>query len=554
MPKVAKSLDEWKRQLKLVATGKQELGRGQAPHLNTDAGRLLDKIKKCVYYRMKRHCKIERKLFATEGLPCTCDYHKPGTKEMDNENRNEGGLEEANVPGLSQGVAIGSSNGRNDDAHHNDLPSPVSSGFCQFQTFRSEEVAGKIGWATATEGKLRTFLFAPKDGCCPECGEGITLRGTSKSKLCYSIPWPYAIQGMEVRCESPLCRKFCTTFQPRYIATLPWPIQARVQFLIRGHAYACDESIYIQMRESSVATVLRSCEAVIMKEYLRKKLTYEEKRCLGVRAAQHPFPEFPKTFIPTRVQLVSYLLFDYDLNKIPLQRELKSHHTKHGVAIDHQAQVAKRIAGKDVLGEGGQTLTVMGDYGLCLTVLCVPDTKMDHLDRAMLEVMERKVPAPMPEVLYVDCGCCNGKPGGRFGSAGANWKNKFERVVLDGMHLIMRLAREVNAEHPRRSKLLRDLASAIYEKCPEDMAKLKAARNKAGLPPDGTLGKDRYRFVKTLITGGKHTANRVKAVIWSHMKMDTEAKKDIPQDTPLSPADIEYPLISKNFCRCSKTN
>ena len=129
-----------------------------------------------------------------------------------------------------------------------------------------------------------------------------------------------------------------------------------------------------------------------------------------------------------------------------------------------------------------------------------------------------------------------------------NWKNKFECVILDGMHLIMRLAREVNAEHPRRSKLLRDLASAIYEKCPDDMAKLKAARDKAGLPPDGTLGKDRYRFVKTLIPGGEHTANRVKAVIWSHMKMDTEAKKDIPRDTPLSPADIGYPLISKK-CR-----
>ena len=173
----------------------------------------------------------------------------------------------------------------------------------------------------------------------------------------------------------------------------------------------------------------------------------------------------------------------------------------------------KRIGdGKDVLGEGGQTLTVMGDHGLCLNVICVPDTGMNHLDRAMNEILDRHAPGSIPKVLFVDCACCNGKLVGTFGRAGERWKRRFEHVSLDGMHLIMRLSREVNGEHPRRAKLLRDLSRAIYERDPVDMARLKRARNKAGLTME-VLGDDLHRFVKAHIKGGEHTSNRMKAVV-----------------------------------------
>ena len=72
----------------------------------------------------------------------------------------------------------------------------------------------------------------------------------------------------------------------------------------------------------------------------------------------------------------------------------------------------------DVLGEGGQTLAVMGDNELCLSVLYVPDTKMDHLDRAMNEILDRHAPGSIPKILYVDCACCNGKLGGTYGCWG----------------------------------------------------------------------------------------------------------------------------------------
>ena len=114
------------------------------------------------------------------------------------------------------------------------------------------------------------------------------------------------------------------------------------------------------------------------------------------------------------------------------------------------------------------------------------------------------------------------------------------------MHLIMRLSREVNGEHLRRGQLLRDLSRAIYERDPVDMARLKRARNTAGLTTE-VLGPDLHRFVKAHIKGGEHTSNRMKAVVASHMKMDKIAKKDIPHDTPLSPADIGYSLITKKF-------
>ena len=52
---------------------------------------------------------------------------------------------------------------------------------------------------------------------------------------------------------------------------------------------------------------------------------------------------------------------------------------------------------------------------------------------------------------------------------------------LDAMHLMLRIRREVNAEHPRRKKLLVDLRHAIFLQHPGDLEALVAARKTAKL-------------------------------------------------------------------------
>ncbi len=75
-----------------------------------------------------------------------------------------------------------------------------------------------------------------------------------------------------------------------------------------------------------------------------------------------------------------------------------------------------------MVGHGGQTFSICGDFGLVLGVYVVPDTAFAWGKEAMAEVVERHKALSMdiPRLLYMDCAYCNGKPGFRdlHGAAG----------------------------------------------------------------------------------------------------------------------------------------
>ena len=95
----------------------------------------------------------------------------------------------------------------------------------------------------------------------------------------------------------------------------------------------------------------------------------------------------------------------------------------------------------------------------------------------MEEVVQRHkaTGAPVPESLYMDCACCNGKPGFRpstidpTSSVAALWRSTFA-VKLDAMHLMLQIGREM---HPRRKKFLVDLSCAIFAQHESDHLRLK---------------------------------------------------------------------------------
>jgi hypothetical protein len=45
-------------------------------------------------------------------------------------------------------------------------------------------------------------------------------------------------------------------------------------------------------------------------------------------------------------------------------RELRTILSGHSLAVDHQRKVVKRTIGSDVVGHGGQSFTICGDFGL----------------------------------------------------------------------------------------------------------------------------------------------------------------------------------------------
>ena len=170
-------------------------------------------------------------------------------------------------------------------------------------------------------------------------------------------------------------------------------------------------------------------------------------------ARRDAFPPFPSHYAPCRPHITAMFIKDYWENKPHIMRELRSILSHHSLAVDHQRKVVKRTLGDDVVGSGGQTFTICGDFGLICGVYVVPDTALSWARKAMCEVIDRHVSAgvEVPKSLYMDCGCCGGKVGSRADtgtSVAALWRSTFS-VKLDAMHLMLRIGREMNAEHPR---------------------------------------------------------------------------------------------------------
>ena len=63
--------------------------------------------------------------------------------------------------------------------------------------------------------------------------------------------------------------------------------------------------------------------------------------------------------------------------------DLRTVLSHHSLAVDHQRKVVKRTLGGDVVGRGGQSFTICGDFGLICEVYVV------LVKKAMAEVIER---------------------------------------------------------------------------------------------------------------------------------------------------------------------
>ena len=118
---------------------------------------------------------------------------------------------------------------------------------------------------------------------------------------------------------------------------------------------------------------------------------------------------------------------------------------------------------------------------MVLGVYVVPDTSQSWGKQGVEELVQQHTAtgAPVPKSLYMDCACCNGKPGFRPSTidpttrVAALWRRSKFAVKLDAMHLMLQIGREMNAKHPRRKKFLVDLSCAIFAQHEGDRFHLK---------------------------------------------------------------------------------
>lgn len=131
------------------------------------------------------------------------------------------------------------------------------------------------------------------------------------------------------------------------------------------------------------------------------------------------------------------------------------------LAANHQAKVVRHAKGNAAT----QSFTVVAETGIVLAYLAVLNEDMMWVDKgSMVEIVERhgdKVDpnnphrlleqGSLPDRIYLDKDCCNGKEGGR------TEQNKYFYgmvKVLDGFHAITRIGREINSEHDRKKKFM----------------------------------------------------------------------------------------------------
>ena len=69
--------------------------------------------------------------------------------------------------------------------------------------------------------------------------------------------------------------------------------------------------------------------------------------------------------------------------------ELRSILSSHSLAVDYQRKVVKHTFGGDVVGQGAQTFTICGDFGLVLGVYVLPDTALLWAKIVIAEVIDR---------------------------------------------------------------------------------------------------------------------------------------------------------------------
>lgn len=270
-------------------------------------------------------------------------------------------------------------------------------------------------------------------------------------------------------------------------------------------------------------------------------------------APRDAFPPFPSHYVPCRPHITAMFVKDYCENKPHIMRELRCILSQHSLAVDHQRKVVKRTLGDDVVGHGGQTFTICGDFGLICGVYVVPDTALSWTKMAMSEVIDRHVSVgvEVPKSLYMDCGCCGGKVGSTRGDTGTSvaalWRSTFS-VKLDAMHLMLRIGREMNAEHPRRRKFLIDLSHAIFVQHEGDRQRLMNAREAAGLegPPTRT---ERVKFIRRVVGEPESVAERMILVVKAHREIDaqcrTQAEAADMKVDDLTVADVAYPLVTR---------
>ena len=414
---------------------------------------------------------------------------------------------------------------------------------------------------------LTTFGFT--DGSCPHCGKrpDTSVKLNKSIKLVHTLDKPRYVQSVGMKCSSSSCSGTWQSYEKGYVATLPKHKQSKLNAIIVGKSNGIDMGLVTLLRSGTAALVVeRSCIANLYRWHDELRDDYKS-RCEGQQRLGHiinerDFPDVDEGLAAKQSMLMKAYIRDYLHVRYSLNCEMATIVSEHCCAIDHQHKVVQHAKG----GDASQSFTVVSDVGFVLFYGAVPTDDMKWVQLAMEEIVERHgaildpdnphqllQQGNLPKYIYVDKDCCNGKEGGRTDN------NKFFYgmiKLLDAFHLILRIGREINSEHDRKAKFMRQLAQCIFTSSAEDMRKLDEARQAGSINDLNNRQKkyDRTKFVRRVIRDPKVIGSKILLLLKANIALDREARYQFEKAghscENLSPADTAYPLITKKVKKC----
>jgi hypothetical protein len=408
-------------------------------------------------------------------------------------------------------------------------------------------------------------VFGYTGGKCPHCKGPLTdTSRVGKVKMVFTCSGrPRFLQGIQLkcgRCNNPGWQ----SIEKTYVDTLPLWQQRQLNAIIVGRATGvCMDLIRMMRTGITAASIERTCRSNLECWHAALEDEYNEKceaqRQLGNDVVNQVFPRPDDKYVVKSQIVIRAFLRDYISVRNALLREQASLKSQHAVSIDHQHKVVRRAK-----GNAKYSFAIVGDSGIVLGYYAVPDSSLSWIATAMKEIVARHgaqldaagikciTQGDLPTIIFVDTQCCNGKEGERTDKEAYLWGMKKK---LDTFHLIQRIGKEINGEHPRKANLLQLLSECTFTSMVEDVEALDKAREQGnvGVLSHKEKKADKMKYVRQVVENPTLIVSKILAVVKAQVALDRQAKRTYM----LSGASCEdittshpaYPLITKKVLK-----
>ena len=129
----------------------------------------------------------------------------------------------------------------------------------------------------------------------------------------------------------------------------------------------------------------------------------KKKAGLGMNCVTADFPPFSPEYVVKGPWLIKAFIREYLSEQIYFQQEQVALVSEVALAVNHQWKVVQTIR-KEVEEIDGQSFVIVGDGGIILTYITVPNTVFKWLDYA-IQAVARRHAGKLPKLCYVDCNC-----------------------------------------------------------------------------------------------------------------------------------------------------